>query len=239
MEHQGGSIMHMNRRTVLAATAVTATAAAFSASAPHIARAAVPFEQPKLPYTEGDLAPTISSKTVGLHYGKHHKAYFDKLNTLAKGTKYADMKLEEIVVAAAKSEADKKIFNNAAQAWNHVAYWDQFVPNGPNRPMGDLATDINNTFGDYEGFIKRAVTVSDEVFGTGWVWLTRDDDKKLALIGYEDGNNPVAVGRPAYLGIDIWEHAYYLDYENRKPEHIRAVLDKLVNWRVVEERIKA
>lgn len=230
--------MEITRRTILAAGAATAAAAIFPR--PHVARAALPLSQPALPFAEADLAPVISAKTVGLHYGKHHKAYYDKLNTLAAGTRYADMELDRIVVEAARSKeaADVKIFNNAAQAWNHVAYWDQFVRGGPNRPQGDLAASIDKAFGGYDGFVKRAVDVSDTVFGTGWVWLTRDDSG-LALIGYEDGNNPVAVGRPAYLGIDIWEHAYYVDYENRKAEHIRAVLDKLVNWRVVEERMKA
>ncbi|TQN57355.1 superoxide dismutase [Agrobacterium tumefaciens] len=231
--------MNITRRTILAGGAVAAAATIFPR--PHVARAAVPLKQPSLPFSEADLVPVISARTVGLHYGKHHKGYYDKLNTLAANTRYADMELVDIVKEAAKSKeaADVKIFNNAAQAWNHVAYWDQFVPGGPNRPTGELATRVNESFGDYEGFIKRAVDVSDTVFGTGWVWLTRDDADKLALIGYEDGNNPVAVGRPAYLGIDIWEHAYYLDYENRKPEHIRAVLDRLVNWRVVEERMSA
>lgn len=231
--------MNVTRRTILAGGAVAAAATIFPR--PHVVRAALPLKQPSLPFSEADLAPVISAKTVGLHYGKHHKAYYDKLNTLAANTRYADMELVDIVKEAAKSKeaADVKIFNNAAQAWNHVAYWDQFVPGGPNRPTGELATRVNESFGDYEGFIKRAVDVSDTVFGTGWVWLTRDDADKLALIGYEDGNNPVAVGRPAYVGIDIWEHAYYLDYENRKPEHIRAVLDRLVNWRVVEERMSA
>ncbi len=229
--------MGMTRRTVLAASALTAAAAVFPK--PNIARAALPIAQPALPFKEDALAPSISARTVGLHYGKHHKAYFDKLNQLAVGTKYADMSLIDIVKASAKSDADKKIFNQAAQAWNHVAYWEQFVPGGPNRPDGELAGMINDTFKGYDGFIERALSASDQVFGTGWVWLTRDDGNKLALVGYEDGNNPVAVGRPAYLGIDIWEHAYYLDYENRKPEHIKAVLDKLVNWRVVAERMKA
>ncbi|MCZ4430436.1 superoxide dismutase [Agrobacterium sp. SOY23] len=231
--------MDITRRTILTAGAATAAVAIFPR--PHVARAALPLAQPKLPFAEADLAPVISARAVGLHYGKHHKAYFDKLNTLAAGTRYADMELAEIVTEAARSKAaaDVKIFNNAAQAWNHVAYWDQFVPGGPNRPTGKPAAAVNETFGDYDGFIKRAVDVSDTVFGTGWVWLTRDDDNRLALVGYEDGNNPVAVGRPAYLGVDIWEHAYYLDYENRKAEHIRAVLDRLVNWRVVEERMKA
>lgn len=229
--------MDVTRRTILTATA--ATAALSFVGAPHIARAALPLTQPGLPFAEDALAPTISSKTVALHYGKHHKAYFDKLNELAAGTRYADMELSEIMAASATSAEDAKIFNNAAQAWNHVAYWDQFVPGGPARPEGELAAAIDDTFGGYEGFVDRVVTVSDEVFGTGWVWLTRDDEDALALIGYEDGNNPVALGRPGYLGIDIWEHAYYVDYENRKEEHIRAVLDKIVNWRVIADRVAA
>jgi Fe-Mn family superoxide dismutase len=219
----------------MAATA--ATAAAATLSAPSIAKAALPFKQPALPFAEDALAPHISAKTVGLHYGKHHKAYFDKLNTLAKGTPYADIELEDIVKASAGKTADKKIFNNAAQAWNHVVYWEQFTPGGPKRPDGKAAEELNATFGDYGKFIEKAVATSDEVFGTGWVWLTRDDANKLALVGYEDGNNPVAMGRPAYLGIDIWEHAYYVDYENRKPEHIKAVLENLVNWRVVADKM--
>lgn len=229
--------MLMTRRAVMAATA--ATAAAATLSAPSIAKAALPLKQPALPFAEDALAPHISAKTISLHYGKHHKAYFDKLNTLAKDTPYADMELEQIVKSAAGKAADKKIFNNAAQAWNHVFYWKQFTPGGPNRPEGKAADELSAAFGDYGKFIEKAVATSDEVFGTGWVWLTRDDDNKLALVGYEDGNNPVAVGRPAYLGIDIWEHAYYVDYENRKPEHIKAVLENLVNWRIVGEKISA
>nr|CAD6438833.1 superoxide dismutase [Rhizobium sp. Q54] len=227
--------MEMTRRSVLAAGAITAIAATFPR--PHIARAALPITQPALPFGEDALAPTISAKTVSLHYGKHHKAYFDKLNELAADTRYADMDLAEIMTGSAGVEADAKIFNNAAQAWNHVAYWDQFVPGGPNRPEGEMAGMIEETFESYDGFIDRAVSASEEVFGTGWVWLTRDDQDQLALIAYEDGNNPVAFGRPAYLGIDVWEHAYYVDYENRKEEHIRALLDKLVNWRVVSDRM--
>jgi len=227
--------MDMTRRTVLAAGALTAAATVFPM--PNVARAALPLTQPPLPFKEDALAPAISARTVALHYGKHHKAYFDKLNQLAQGSRYADMELLDIVKASAGSDTDTKIFNNAAQAWNHILYWEQFVPGGPNRPDGDLGAMINDTFDDYDGFMDQAVAASDEVFGTGWVWLTRTAQDELALVGYEDANNPVAVGRPAYLGIDIWEHAYYLDYENRKPEHIRAVLDKLVNWRVVADRI--
>jgi Fe-Mn family superoxide dismutase len=229
--------MLITRRTVLAAATITTTAAVLGA--PHIARAALPLKQPPLPFAEDALAPHISARTVGLHYGKHHKRYFDTLNETAKGTPYADMELIDIVKASTGKVADKKIFNNAAQAWNHVAYWEQFVPGGPKKPEGDLAKLVEETFGGYDAFVEKVSSVSDTVFGTGWVWLTRDDAGKLALVGYEDGNNPIAVGRPAYLGIDIWEHAYYLDYENRKPEHIKAVMDNIVNWGVVADRVAA
>jgi Fe-Mn family superoxide dismutase len=229
--------MNVTRRTVLAATIITTAAAVIGR--PHIARAALPITQPPLPFAEDALAPHISARTVGLHYGKHHKKYFDTLNEAARGTPYAEMELVEIVKASAGKEADKKIFNNAAQAWNHVAYWDQFAPGGPKKPEGELAKMIDETFGGYEPLVEKVVSVSDTVFGTGWVWLTRDDAGKLALIGYEDGNNPIAAGRPAYLGIDIWEHAYYLDYENRKPEHIKAVMNNIVNWKVVADQVAA
>lgn len=229
--------MDITRRTLLVAASTAAATGILGV--PHVARAAAPFKQPPLPFAEDALAPHISAKTVGLHYGKHHKKYFDTLNEAVQGTPYADMELAEVVTGAAGKEADAKIFNNAAQAWNHVAYWEQFTPGGPNRPEGDLAAAMTEAFGGHDAFVEKAIATSDEVFGTGWVWLTRDDAGKLALVGYEDGNNPVAVGRPAYLGIDVWEHAYYLDYENRKPEHIKAVLDNIVNWRVVAERVGA
>jgi len=229
--------MDITRRTLLAASA--SVAATSILATPHLARAAAPLELPPLPFAEDALAPHISARTVGLHFGKHHKKYFDTLNEAIKGTPYAEMALEDIVTASAGKEADKKIFNNAAQAWNHVAYWEQFTPGGPKRPEGDLAAALTEAFGDHEAFVKQVGTTADQVFGTGWVWLTRDDAGKLALVGYEDGNNPVAVGRPAYLGVDIWEHAYYLDYENRRPEHIKAVLDNIVNWKIVADRVAA
>lgn len=229
--------MELTRRSVIAAGVTTLCASALSA--PHISRAASALQQPALPFAEDALAPTISAKTLSLHYGKHHKAYFDKLNTLIAPTKYADMDLAAIMAESAKNNSDRAIFNNAAQAWNHVVYWEQFKPGGANRPQGELASQIGETFGGYEGFVKKAVDASDQVFGTGWVWLTRDDHNDLVLVGYEDGNNPAAFGRPAYMGIDVWEHAYYVDYESRKADHIRAVLDKAINWNVVGDRIRA
>jgi Fe-Mn family superoxide dismutase len=234
-EQERDQTMDITRRTLLAAA--SAAAAVGTLGMPHVARAALPFNQPPLPFAEDALAPHISAKTISLHYGKHHKKYFDTLNEAAKGTPYADMDLVEIIKASAGEDDDIKIFNNAAQAWNHVAYWEQFKPDGPTRPQSDLAKLMGEAFGDHAAFVDKVNAASDAVFGTGWVWLTRDDAGKLALVGYEDGNNPIAVGRPAYLGIDIWEHAYYLDYENRRPEHIKAVLDNIVNWQVVAERI--
>lgn len=227
--------MDMTRRSLL--VAASAAAAATTLGSPRIGRAAAPFKQPALPYPEDALAPHISAKTVSLHYGKHHKKYFDTLNELVPGTPYADMELADVVASSADKSDDAKIFNNAAQAWNHVAYWEQFAPGGPSRPDGALAAAMTETFGDHGAFAEKVVAASDSVFGTGWVWMTRDDAGQLALVGYEDGNNPIAVGRPAYLGIDVWEHAYYLDYQNRKPEHIKAVLDNLVNWQVVADRL--
>lgn len=232
--------MTLTRRTLLATGAATAVAAL---TAPRLARAAAPFAQPGLPFAEDALAPVISARTVGIHYGSHHRGYYDRLNELVAGTPYADLDVEGIVVATAGADAgtpDAAIFNQAAQAWNHVSYWDAFVPGGPNRPEGDAATAIDAAFGDYAGFVDAAVAAATTgVFGTGWAWLTRDDAGALALVPYEDGLNPLAVGRPALFGIDVWEHAYYLDYENGREAHVRAVLDQIVNWEVVGARMAA
>lgn len=221
----------ISRRTTLA---LGTAAAASVLMRPHLARAAVPFEQPPLPYAEDALAPQISPRTVGLHYGKHHKAYFDKLNQLAPGTKYADMELADVVVAS-KKDGDDKIFNQAGQAWNHVFYWDQFK-GGPADPTGDFAATIDRDFGGFPGMIDAFVTESDTVFGTGWVWLVFDG-RKLSLKGYQDAGNPLPDGLKPIVGIDLWEHAYYLDYENRKADHMKAVLGDRVNWAAAGERM--
>lgn len=223
----------ISRRATLALGAAAAASTLFS---PHVARAAAPFEQPKLPYAEDALAPQISARTVGLHYGKHHKAYFTKLNELVPGTPYADMKLDDVVVAA-KKNGDTAIFNQAGQAWNHILYWQQF-DGGPAAPEGRFAEAVDRDFGGLDGLKKAISTEADKVFGTGWVWLTADGGK-LAVKGMQDAGNPIAEGLPALLGIDVWEHAYYLDYENRKPEHVKAVLDGRINWRFVGERMPA
>jgi Fe-Mn family superoxide dismutase len=226
----------MDRRTVF--TMGGALLMASVLKGPGRAEAAAPLGLPKLPHAEDALQPTIfSAHTVALHYGKHHKQYFDKLNELVRDTPYAGMKLEEIVrkTSGREREAERKIFNNAAQAWNHVAYWDQMVPGGAKMPRGKLMEDIGREFGSFEAFKDKFADASEAVFGTGWVWLTRRDGK-LAIVGYGDAGSPMAFDHAPLLGIDVWEHAYYLDYENRRREHVKSVLDKLINWDVVEGR---
>ena len=228
--------MLISRRTLCVGT--SALTLASTLSIPKLARATAPFAQPPLPYDQGALSPVISATTVGLHYGKHHSAYFKNLNSLVLGTQYETLPLEEVVKATASSNgATSKIFNNAAQAWNHNLYWEQFTPGGDDRPSGRVSSELESTFGGWDGFVKEALTTSDNVSGTGWVWLTRGDEGQLKLVGYEDANNPMVFGKPAYLGIDLWEHAYYLDYTNRKADHIRATLEKIVNWNIVAKRM--
>jgi Fe-Mn family superoxide dismutase len=223
--------MPITRRTTLALGAAAAASAVFK---PYVARAAAPFEQPPLPYAEDALAPQISARTVGLHYGKHHKGYFDKLNQLAPGTRYAEMELRDVVTASKKDGQDK-IFNQAAQAWNHVFYWEQFN-GGPAAPEGAFAEAVTRDFGDEKGLFGAFAKEADNVFGTGWVWLVSDGGK-LAVKPYQDAGNPLPDGLTPLVGIDVWEHAYYLDYENRKAEHIAAVLAGRVNWKTAGERL--
>jgi Fe-Mn family superoxide dismutase len=223
--------MQITRRTVLALSTAAAATTLFK---PYVARAAEPFVQPPLPYAEDALAPQISARTVGLHYRKHHKAYFDKLNQLAPGTPYADMKLEDVVIASSK-EGNAEIFNQAAQAWNHVFYWDQFKE-GPAAPEGAFAEAVARDFGDQEGLFDAFATQADTVFGTGWVWLVADG-AKLSVKPYQDAGNPLPEGLRPIVGIDVWEHAYYLDYENRKGDHIAALLADRVNWKSAGERM--
>lgn len=224
----------MNRRTLLAASAGTLAAATLAR--PHVARAAAPFQQPPLPYDESALAPTISARTVGLHYGKHHKAYFDKLNALVAGKPYAEMSLEEVILKS-KEAGDTAIFNNAGQAWNHVYYWEQFK-DGPVPAPAALNQVAERDFGGIDGLKKKIVETGDGVFGTGWAWLV-ENGGKLEVLGLQDAGNPIAERKTPLLGIDVWEHAYYLDWENRRSAHVAAVLDHGVNWAFVASKLSA
>ena len=191
-----------------------------------------PFQLPALPWDESALSPTISAKTVSLHYGKHHLAYVNKLNELVAGTPYADQSLEQIIQAT-KAKADaKKIFNNAAQAWNHDFYWNCLAPRGGNEPKGAIGKQLE-PFGGYDGFCKKFAQAAVDQFGSGWAWLVSRDGK-LEILSTSNADNPLTLGATPLLTLDVWEHAYYVDYENRRPEHVKAVIEKLLNWKWAE-----
>jgi len=186
------------------------------------------FTLPPLPYAENALEPVISARTMSFHYGKHHKAYVDKLNELVKGTEYADMKLEDVVKATLADPAKKTIFNNAAQAWNHTFFWACLTPNG-GKPAGELMRAIDRDLGGFDKFKENFAKEGVAQFGSGWVWLVADQGR-LSIEKTADAVTPMADDKKCILTIDVWEHAYYLDYQNRRPDFLRAVIDKLLNW---------
>ncbi len=195
-----------------------------------------PFTLPPLPYAEGALVPAISANTMSFHHGKHHKKYVETLNTLIQGTDYAGMELEDIVQKTfkAKDEKQKKIFNNAGQHWNHTFFWQCLTPKGGGKPKGKIAQAIDSDLGGYEKFKEDFVKAGEEQFGTGWAWLVADKGK-LAITKTPDAETPMAEGKACILTIDVWEHAYYLDYQNRRPDFLKAVIDNLFNWDFAEE----
>ena len=208
-------------------------------SAPADAGAAVPpavpapsnptLALPPLPYAQNALEPYISGTTLSFHYGKHHKGYFDKLNTLIESTPYKGKTLEEIVKASAKNKAHQKIFNSAAQAWNHTFYWQSMKPKGGGAPTGDLLTRIDKDFGSYDAFKAQFTQVAVDHFSNGWVWLVLDKGK-LKIVDTHDADTPVVHGHKPLLVTDIWEHAYYLDYKNARKDYVAAFVDHLLNW---------
>ena len=195
-----------------------------------------PFTLSKLPYAEDALDPTISEKTIGFHYHKHHATYVKTLNELVAGTKYADMKLEEIVrkTHGSSDEKEKKIFNNAAQVWNHDFYWRSLSPKS-SKPSGDLKAAIE-AFGGEDKLIKDLAEAGKTQFGSGWAWVVSEGGK-LAVKKTPNAENPMAKGANCILTVDVWEHAYYLDYQNERPKYLEAVLKKLINWDFASENL--
>lgn len=189
----------------------------------------VPHVLPPLPYPDNALDPVISANTLGFHHGKHHKAYVDNLNKLITGTEFADLSLEEVITATV-GKADKAgIFNNAAQVWNHTFYWNSLSPKGGGEPPAALKQRIEDSFGSVDACKKELATAATTQFGSGWAWLVRDGNK-LQVIKTGNADLPLTKGATPLLAIDVWEHAYYLDYQNRRPDYVNAVLDKLINW---------
>ena len=192
---------------------------------------------PSLPYAEDALDPVVSAKTIGFHYGKHHKGYVDNLNKLAAGTEYADMTLEEIISATAGKAEKIAIFNNAAQAWNHTFYWHSLKPKGGGEPPAVLRQKIEAAFGTTDACTKELAAAATTQFGSGWAWLVLAGDQ-LKVVKTGNAESPLTTGTKPLLTIDVWEHAYYLDYQNRRADYVAAVLDKLTNWEFAAENLK-
>ena len=192
---------------------------------------------PPLPYAENALDPVISAHTISFHYGKHHKAYVDNLNKLVAGTEFAGLPLEKII-ADATGKADKTaVFNNAAQAWNHTFYWNSLTPKGGGEPSQALKTKIESSFGSVDACKKELALAATTQFGSGWAWLVLDGDK-LKVIKTSNADSPLTKGMKPLLTIDVWEHAYYLDYQNRRADYVNAVLEKLINWNFASSNLK-
>jgi Fe-Mn family superoxide dismutase len=196
-----------------------------------------PFKLAPLPYEDAALEPVISSRTISFHYYKHHQTYVDTLNTLVEKTKFADMKLEKIVQATAKSddEKEKKIFNNAGQVWNHDFYWRSLSP-AKTEPAGDLDSAIARDFGATGTLIAELAEAGKAQFGSGWAWLVSKNGK-LSVTKTANAMTPMADGVNCLLTIDVWEHAYYLDYQNARPKYLEAVLAKILNWDYAAENL--
>jgi Fe-Mn family superoxide dismutase len=188
------------------------------------------FELPKLPYELNALEPFINKTTLEFHYGKHHQAYVNNLNNLVPGTKFENASLEEIVKGA-----DGGIFNNGAQVWNHTFYFTSFTPNAPKEPTGDLADAIKANFGSFSEFKEKFSKAAATLFGSGWAWLVKNSDGKLEIVQESNAGNPLKQGLTPILTCDVWEHAYYLDYQNKRPDYISSFWE-ILNWDLISTR---
>ncbi|ARB92697.1 superoxide dismutase [Fe] [Legionella longbeachae] len=190
------------------------------------------FTLPELPYAKNALEPHISSETLEYHYGKHHQAYVTNLNKLIPGTEFESMKLEEII-----KNSKGGIFNNAAQVWNHTFYWHCLSPNGGGEPQGKVAEAINKYFGSFDSFKEKFTQTAITTFGSGWAWLVQDSAGELKIISTSNAGTPMTEGLTALLTCDVWEHAYYIDYRNARPDYVTAFWN-LVNWDFVADNMK-
>jgi Fe-Mn family superoxide dismutase len=218
----------LDRRSFLVASAGAATWLAMGGLF-RTAQAASPHALPPLPYAENALEPVISANTIGFHYGKHHKGYSNKLNKLVAGTEYADLPLEKIIAATAGRSDKAAVFNNAAQLWNHTFYWKSMRSKGGGEPPAALKQKLEASFGSVDEFKKEFASAATSQFGSGWAWLVLAGDK-LKVVKTANADVPLTAGMKPLLTVDVWEHAYYLDYQNRRADYVNAVLNKLINW---------
>ncbi|SDG53318.1 superoxide dismutase [Roseospirillum parvum] len=193
------------------------------------------FELPALPYDKSALEPHMSAQTLDFHYGKHHNTYVTNLNNLTKDSPLANQSLEEVILAAHK-DGNTGVFNNAAQVWNHTFFWHCMKPGGGGAPSGELAARIDAAFGSLDAFKEAFKQAAVTQFGSGWAWLVWDGEK-LAITKTPNAETPMIHGHTALLTVDVWEHAYYLDYQNRRPDFVSTFLDHLVNWDFVADNL--
>jgi len=185
---------------------------------------------PKLPYEKDALKPYISEETLEYHYGKHHQGYVDKLNGLLPGSKFEDADLVSMI-----KNAEGGIFNNAAQVWNHTFYFESFSPGGRREPSGELAEAINASFGSFEKFREEFGAAAASLFGSGWAWLVKNNNGSLSIVQKGNADNPLRDGLKPLLTCDVWEHAYYLDYRNKRPEYIKSFWE-IIDWNIIASR---
>jgi len=200
------------------------------------ANASSPLTLPPLPYAENALEPVISAKTLSFHYGKHHKTYVETTNKLIVGTELADLPLEQIVTSTAGEPGRATIFNNAAQAWNHAFYWQCLKGKGGGEPPAALKQKMDEAFGSVDACKKELGAAAVAQFGSGWAWLVLEGTK-LKVLKTGNAETPITHGLQPVFTIDVWEHAYYLDYQNRRPDHVTALIDKLANWEFAAQNL--
>jgi Fe-Mn family superoxide dismutase len=232
------TIHQPTRRLVLAGAAVSA---AFTLAAPAILKAATKLAEalPPLPYPDNALEPVISSNTIGFHYGKHHKGYFDALTKAVEGTDLANQTLEDVVRTTQVNPNRTAIYNAAAQTWNHNFYWQSMKPQGGGKPTGALADRIEQDLKGFDNLKKELTTAALTQFGSGWAWLVETKEKKLQVMKTPNADTPMAQGLKCLVTIDVWEHAYYLDYQNRRADYVAAWLEKLANWEFAAANLAA
>ena len=194
------------------------------------------FELPSLPYASDALAPYMSSETLDFHHGKHHQTYVTNLNNLVKDSDIQDASLEDIVIKSSKDASMAGIFNNAGQHWNHILFWQCMKPNGGGAMPSELENRISSDFGSVDQFKEAFVQAGTTQFGSGWAWLAIDNGK-LVVTKSANASNPLVEGMKPILGCDVWEHSYYIDYRNKRPDYLKAFLDNLVNWEFVSSQL--
>ena len=192
---------------------------------------------PPLPYPSNALEPVISEETLSFHYGKHHKTYVDTLNELIEGTEFASLGLEDLIIRTAGNEQHAAIYHNAAQAWNHTFYWHSLTPNAADKLPAALEAKVKNSFGDFAALKRELGKAAIEQFGSGWAWLVLDGTE-LRVMKTSNGDDPLPKRLTPLLTVDVWEHAYYLDYQNRRADYVHAVLNKLMNWEFAAENLR-